>query len=267
MTDRAACGSDLIVYLEGDDKTPEAVEVMDRCTEAGLRSKFGGADAVVFIKNKNLQELPIYLRGAILWLAVMKVISVVIKANGEHAYVEILFPASRKGEKLTIATKRLEGAYLQQILGSRVMEFDQKFRPKDINPNTGHVVTPVDKNGCVKMSFRGPDIGVLESLDVPVNDALTLAEDPFAKLDTSKLPPNPDKGKDHVPVVYIYSPCGRDQYKFVQEYMKDCDFGKCLTCDELESTFNNDTVPNDKFECKPAYCVPLGSPISANSDR
>jgi hypothetical protein len=266
MTSRAVRGLDLIVYLAGHDKIPEAVEIKERCTEADLRSKFGGDDAIVFLKNKNLQKLPTHCRGAIVWLSVLKVICVVVKANGEKAHVQLLYPNSRKDQKLTICTKRLEGAYLQQIHGPPVMRFDQEFRPKDICPDTGHVVTPVGKNGCVKMSFHGPDIVVPESLDIPEEDEAALAEDPFGKLDRSKLPPNPGKGQP-VPTVYIYSPLGRKQYQSIEKYLHDADFTAAFTSEKLKNAFYNQNLPHNRIEPKPVYCVPLGGPINANSSR
>jgi hypothetical protein len=217
MTARAVHGLDLIVYLDGDDdQTPEAVETKEKCTEAYLRSQFWGDDAVVFLKNRNLHKLPTDSRGSLVWLACMKCICVVVTANGEMAHVEILYPRSRKG-RCSIKTSRLEGAYLEQVVGPPVLQFDQTLRPKGICPVTGNVVTPVDKNGCVKMNFDGPDIVVLESRDVPKEDKAALAEDPFGRLDRSKLPPNPGKGQA-VATIYIYSPYGREQYQFVDEW-------------------------------------------------
>jgi hypothetical protein len=129
--ERAVRGSDLIIFLEGPDKTPATKEVRERKKEEDLRRDFGGDDAIVFVKNKNLQKFPPYMRGAILWTqlsSTLSIIAIVIKANGHQAFVEILFPLPRKGEKLLIETQRVEGgAYLQQLLGPPVVEFDQTF--------------------------------------------------------------------------------------------------------------------------------------------
>jgi hypothetical protein len=263
MTGRAVHGLDLIVYLEGHDKTPEVVKTKEKCTEADLRSNYGGDDAIVFLKNKNLQRLPTDCRGAILWLSVMNVICVVIRANGKQACVEILSPISRKGETCTIKTVRLEGAYLEQVIGPPIMKLNKRFRRKKLRKN-GHIDTPVDKNGFIRMSFRGPDIGMPDSLDVPEEAASVLAEDPFGKEHTSKLPPNPDKGQP-VPTVYIYSPHGGEQYKFVEKYLDDADITAALK-GRLNSSLYNDDLPNI-LDRRPVYCVPLGGPISTNSNR
>jgi hypothetical protein len=92
MTAGAVHGLDLIVYLEGHDKTPEAVQTKEKCTEAGLRSQFGGDDATVFLRKRNLQKLPANCTGVMVWLACMKSIYVVVKSNFELAHVQTLYP-------------------------------------------------------------------------------------------------------------------------------------------------------------------------------
>jgi hypothetical protein len=82
------------------------------CTEAGLQSELGGDDAIVFLKNKNLQRLPTDYMGVMVWLACMKSTCAVVKSNFELASVQTLYPRSRKGQKHTIKTRRLEGVFL-----------------------------------------------------------------------------------------------------------------------------------------------------------
>jgi hypothetical protein len=206
------------------------------------------------------------MRGAILWTQLSStdsIIAIVIKANGHQAFADILFPLPRKGEKLLIDTQRVEGAYLQQLLGPPVVEFDETFREKKIHPITGLVVPHHDKNGCMRMSTQGPDIGIVPAScdNIPIDVMAQLGKDPFATNNNSPLPLNPDNGKP-IPVLYIHRPREPENYKFVQTYLRERDI-----TDDPETCFYSDKVSNSKMESKPTYSVPIGRPISTSSER
>jgi hypothetical protein len=179
------------------------------------------------------------------------IIAVMIKANGTQAFVEILCPAPRKGEKLLIDTDRMEGAYLQQLLGPPIMEFDQEFRGKAIDPKTGLVIPHADVNGCMRMNVDGPDIGIPESLDIPADVDAKLEKERFVTRNKSKIPPNPDEGNP-VPVVYIYRLTDPEKYKFVETY--------CSEEPDIDSGEGG-------FKFKPIYSVPIGDPKFNGSER
>jgi hypothetical protein len=258
VEERAVRGSDLIVYLKGPAKTPVAVDVKERQSEADLRKSFGGDDAVVFLKNKNLQDFRRHYQGALVWTWMSpeeSIIAVTIRASGEQAFVEILCPEERKGERVLLDTENLEGAYLQQVLGPPIMEFDQKRRPKAIDAKTNLIIPLTGMNGKVKMNVEGPDVGIPTSWVIPEKVKDKLGEDPFATRNSSKLPPNPDMGKP-VPVVYIYRPSLEpEKYKFVKTFINDR-----TIVDDPEIFLHDENLTNTEMKSKPIFSVPIGAP-------
>jgi hypothetical protein len=65
----------------------------------------------VFVVNKNLQKCPYQLEGCLIWVKCYSI-------QGVSAVVSVLYPSSRKGEKVILQDlSRLEGQYLQYVCG------------------------------------------------------------------------------------------------------------------------------------------------------
>ena len=99
----AVCtGVDLLVILEGKSETPPVKEMREKLTVEDIQKEYG-EDGTVYLWNKNLQSFPRRIRGGIVWIEAEGVIAVVIDhRNSVLAYVMVLHPARRKGEKLVV---------------------------------------------------------------------------------------------------------------------------------------------------------------------
>lgn len=260
VVSRSVKGSDLIVYLDTKMETPKAVEIHARMTIEELIQQFG---QIIFIKNKNLQSFKNHLQGAIIWVSSMEIIATIVWCNGQHAYVDILYPVAKKGMNTFIDLTRKEGAYLEQLAGTVVTKLDLQFRRKNIDFVTNEIVTSVDKNGCVKMNYHGPDIAKLECLaiprDIPEEYKAILSLDPFISLNEKKLPVNQDMYKP-VAVVYIFGSDDEDSelFKYVDMYVKDCIIQeKCLLGEKID-------ISAKGMKKKPVYSAPVGSRKNEN---
>jgi hypothetical protein len=120
-------GSDLLIFLDGTDQVPVSMEMLEKWTAKDVEKQFG-RNTVVYLWNKNLQNLPHRIRGGIIWLPGMKMIAAVIQAQGCCALVSVLFPLSRRGNEVEIKNLRIDGCYLQQVQGIEVMMFDPTLR-------------------------------------------------------------------------------------------------------------------------------------------
>jgi hypothetical protein len=213
-------GKDLKVVVVGDDHTPEAVFMEKREALDELKSMHGD-DAIIYLHNKNLQLFTKRLRGAIVWVERLRVVAAVIESPESKALVRILHPKSQKGETVVIDL-RVEGCFLQLVLGHCPLPIDYEFRRREINHETGELVTLVDTNSCIKMNVYGPDI-VVQKRSVPEIMKKELKMDQLMTLTTSKLPKpprlhvEPNRNDSVVPVVYVYRN-DHSHFKFVQNY-------------------------------------------------
>ena len=251
-------GVDLLVYVTGPYQYPVEATMMERLTVEELKNNFG-EDAIVFVQNKNLQDFPRKLRGSLLWVAHMKIVGKIIVSKGAGAIIVIMFPNTRKGEEVAIPDLRVSGGFLEQVLGRAVGVFDEDFRKKEVNENSHEVKTPVDINGCIKMSIYGPDIckvtreeygSVAQKMKmIPMMSLMdqwtTLNTEPVVKVKEGKS----------VPVVYVYSYDAR-RYTKVEMYVEDL---------YVEDSENEEDVKNDRVRMKPLVGVPFGRPKSSSS--
>jgi hypothetical protein len=236
-------GTDIKVVVKGDEQIPVEVKMKKKETEADLKAMHGN-DAIIYLGNKNLQSFPRRLRGAIIWLKSSKIVAAVVEASVSQAYVKILHPRKKQGEKIFVENLSVEGCFLQLVLGDCPLPVDYEFRGRKIDPDTGDLVTLVDRNGCIKMNVFGPDIVTLdEARRVPAKHKAKLRMnklDRLTVLNMEKLAKRPKLEQHGVPVVYVFREVTSD-YSFVQRYW-------------------HKGTKIDKWS--PVFMVPIGEPYS-----
>jgi hypothetical protein len=176
-----------------------------------------GEDAIVYLCSKNLQIFPRRLRGAIIWLPSEGIIGAVIESTGKAAFVKTLHPKARKDEEIVLEDMtRIEGHFLQVVLGPDTLPIDYAYRAREAG------VTLVDRNGCIKMNFNGPDVVVIpEPGSVPASVKRKLRklkqDNPDTILNTEPLRKRPKLNE--VGVVYVYRHGGDVlNYRFVENH-------------------------------------------------
>ena len=60
-------GTHLLIHLVGDDTVPKATTMTEKWSIVEVKKKFG-EDTIVYLWNKNLQNLPCRVRGGLIWL-------------------------------------------------------------------------------------------------------------------------------------------------------------------------------------------------------
>ena len=92
-----------------------------------------------------------------MWLPGMGIVGIVIAAENAKALVKIAHPKPRVGEIVPIEDLRIEGCFLQQILGRPVGCFNQAVVKKLLDDTSGEVTTLIENDFCVKICIDGPD--------------------------------------------------------------------------------------------------------------
>jgi hypothetical protein len=157
MPTRAVNGDDLVVYLESLDAIPKTFVMKQRMNDVDLKAEFGES-ATVFLANKNLQSYPKGMRGSLIWVPFLAVIATMIYSTGVEAVVSVLYPTSKKGKKSIIDLTELSGQYLNYVTGPNPNALcHSEFRPRQDD------VMLTDRNGCIKMSIEGGDVGIPEA--------------------------------------------------------------------------------------------------------
>jgi hypothetical protein len=141
MAPRPKNGGDLLVYIDVEDGTPRTTVMNEKKTVLDLQQEFG-IDATVFLSNKNLHDLPRHVRGGVIWLPAKKIVGAVLKSIGIRAYVTVLYPISQRNQvEFVEDMTKVEGYYLQQVLGINALPMNRELRSRDGD------VTLVDRNG------------------------------------------------------------------------------------------------------------------------
>jgi hypothetical protein len=221
-------GRDIKIVLAGPDQMPEEVLMEKKETVDELKAMHGG-DAIVYLGNNNLHLFPRRLKGAIMWVKCHRIVGAVIQASHTKAFLLVIHPKSREGEKLFIDDLRIHGCYLQLVIGNCPLPINYKQVRRDTHGD-GNPVALVDRHGYVKINVRGPDFVVLPNRSVPQNIKKVLRGNRLTTLNTAKLPKRTkldfqamvedQETRDDrvVPVVYVYqkdSSC----YTYVQRYL------------------------------------------------
>jgi hypothetical protein len=99
------------------------------------------------------------LEGCLIWVKGHAMIAVIIASQGVSAMVSVLYPSSKKGEKVFLEDlSRLEGQYLQFVCGPHPNSLCNNFKFR----SRKDCETLVDLDGCIKMSVEGGDIVIPE---------------------------------------------------------------------------------------------------------
>ena len=237
-------GSDLLIHLVGDDAVPKAITMSKKWSIQDVKHEFG-EDTIVYLWNKNLQNLPCRVRGGLIYLPKPKIVGFIVQSEGYRALVSILFPLSKRGDDVPLNDLRTDGCYLQQVQGPVVQQINQGFRSQDIIPETGHVVTLHDTKGCIKMNIEGPDVVCVESRKISKEVRNFLKEGNVTRLCRGKLPKAKRQkinGIALIPVVYVFNPQG-NQFTSVDRYV------------------------DHKGKLTGSYSVPIGGKIKSESSR
>jgi hypothetical protein len=211
-------GEDVMVILD-EEENPKPVTIKSKMALSKLKAEYGD-NATIYLCNKNLQIFPRRLSGALIWLPSKEIIGAVIESRGKSAFVRILHPKDRKDQEILLEDMtRIEGHFLQLVLGPDTLPIDYTYRARDAG------VTLVDRNGCIKMNFHGPDVLMIPkcgssdmSTSVPPNIKRKLKQSNHDTiLNTEPLPKRPKLNE--VGVVYVYRH-GRDvsKYRFVESH-------------------------------------------------
>ena len=246
-------GEDLLVVCVGQAEMPVAKVMRKKLTVEDIKEAYG--DVNVYLWNKNLQSFPRRVRGGIIYIEAEGVIAVVIDHRyGVLAYVMVLHPVKRKGEKLVV-DMRMKGCFLDIVVGCPPLPLDQKFRARGIDASTGHVLKRTDDYGFIKMNIEGPDILKVDDTFIPEDVKELLQENPLAMLETSTLQQTTKRRKLNnerkspkaslavVPVVYVYRAMNKEHgeekqgYKFIERHMVEGE---------------------DKISWAPVHLVPIG---------
>ncbi|MGL5934087.1 MAG: hypothetical protein ACRCZI_00540, partial [Cetobacterium sp.] len=180
---KAIKGKDQLVWLEGDDKVPRAFEMTTKMDFEDLEKTFG-EKATVFLVNKNLQKMPSFLKGGLVWLKDQEVIGVVLRSKGISMVMTILHPHSKKGDTLVLEDlSQATGYYLQQLSGRSPLPF--KHDPSLRSP-LEHGNTLLDQCGYIKMSYEGPSV-LLPPVQWRETAKVVIPNQPFYTLRTDKI--------------------------------------------------------------------------------
>jgi hypothetical protein len=316
MTTGSVNGSDLLVYLDSNnDQTPKSFVMRKKLKEEEMIQelyldyikdqtpnlfvmakqnqeeihKFGET-TTVFVANKNLQNCPYQLEGCLIWVKCHSIIAVIIESQGVSAVVSVLYPSSRKGQKVILQDlSRLEGQYLQFVCGPHpnCLHNNFKFRSRKEHE------TLVDLDGCIKMSVEGGDIVIPEEDGCERKDWDLRKLPKVGNLRMTKLPKklsNPGKHirppksascgsskrkrkskskhnshrtqtpvdvpKEMVDVVYVYRD-DPEEYKRVETYVEDGP-------DKDIDTHLEDCrlLSNETMKVKPVFSIPVGKPYN-----
>ena len=198
-------GDDLLVTLVGCDKIPVAIVMKEKLTARKLQEEYG-TDDPIYLWNKNLQRVPRRVRGGIIWLPALQVVACVMDhRHGVKACVMVLHPRSRKDKKLVV-DMRQEGCFLDVVAGPPPLALDQKFKSREVDSVSGHVLSRVDDDGCIKMDINGPDILMVDE-SVPEDMKKILQKETplisWRSKEESKKRKLEDNGRYKVPVVYV----------------------------------------------------------------
>ena len=74
-------GTDLLIHLVGDNDVPTATVMTEKWTIQDLQEELGKS-TVVYLWNKNLQNLPYRIRGGLFWLPLLEIIGYIVEAEG-----------------------------------------------------------------------------------------------------------------------------------------------------------------------------------------
>ena len=246
-------GTDLLIHLVGDDAMPKATTMTEKWSIERVKKKFGN-HTVVYLWNKNLQNLPHRVRGGLIWLPQANIIGYIMDSIGFRARVCILFPLSKRGDEAPIEDLRTDGCYLQQVQGVQVLPFDQEHRAHKIDPETREVFTFHDTKGCIKVNIQGPDVVCVEARKVSKETRKYLKEGDVTSLNRGKLPLPQAKHqkfscsgvlkqeKASFAVVYVYA-LQNTNYTTVEQAL------------------------DHKGELKGVYSIPIGKKIESTSKR
>ena len=227
-------GEDLLVVLVGHDKIPVAKVMKKKLKVADLKDQYGER-AIVFLWNKNLQSFPRRLSGGILWIEGLSVIAVLLDhRHGVLSYIMVLYPCSRMGEKM-VFDMRSQGCFLDLVLGVPVLPFKHTFKSRDLNPDSGEVLSLVDDYKYIKMDVKGPDIFEVHQIKVPENIKVLLQKNPLTSLKTLGLKRqlverDQSFRGNWIPVVYVYQAHDDhmfETYKFIQRYLVEGENSFC----------------------------------------
>lgn len=249
-------GVDVLVYLTGPYQKPVEQLMTKKLTAVELMETYG-RDGIVFLQNKNLQNIPRKFQGSIIWVACLEIIGKITFVKGHVATVVVLFPNNRKGDQVEAFDLRLKGAYLEQILGAPVDSFNQFFRKKEVFEASNLVKTPVDSSGCIKMSIHGPDICNVTweerySGAKKMKMSMLPVRDEWTSLNTAPIPK--EKEEKSVPVVYVFCH-DASRYTYVEKHVEDL----------FVEDGGNEEFTNGRIQLKPVVGVPLGSAQSSGS--
>ena len=246
-------GTDMLIHLVGDDAMPKATTMTEKWSIERVKKKFGN-HTVVYLWNKNLQNLPHRVRGGLFWLPQANIIRYVVESIGVRARVCILFPLSKRGDEAHIEDLRTDACYLQQVQGVEVLPFDQEHRAHKIDPETREVYTFHDTKGCIKVNIQGSDEVCVEARKVSKEIRKFFKEGDVTSLNRGKLPPPQAKRqkfscpgvstqeKASVAVVYVYA-LQNTNYTTVEQ------------------------ASDHKGELKGVYSIPIGMKSESNSKR
>jgi hypothetical protein len=300
-------GSDLLVYLDSNnDQTPKSFVMRKKLKEKEMIQelyldyikdqtpsamtkkdqeeeihKFGET-TTVFVANKNLQKCPYQLEGCLIWVKGYAMIAVILASQGVSAVVSVLYPSSKKGEKVFLEDlSRLQGQYLQFVCGPHpnCLHNNFKFRSRKDRE------TLVDLDGCIKMSVEGGDIVIPEEdgferkdwdlSKLPKVGNLTMTKLPKKSSNLGKqiCPPKSAScggkkrkrkskhNKTQIPVemvdvVYVYRN-EPEEFKRVETYVEDGP-------DKDIDTHLEDCrlLSNATMKLKPVFSVPVGNPYN-----
>ena len=119
-TPRRVYGKDLLIRSRDNrDVTIYVIERADgKFSPSRLKCRFG-SEHFLFIKNKNLHDLPPSLRGTL--MCINDMIGLILKIRGTHCIFEVLLPSKKKGQLFVFDLSRKDSGliafYLQQIQG------------------------------------------------------------------------------------------------------------------------------------------------------
>jgi hypothetical protein len=230
---RLVRGKEHYLVVTQRNKIIQEYEIGGRLSKEAMQEKFPGQR--VYLRNKNLQNIPHQGRGSIIWLPLQQAVVIVICAYWGKAYVRQLFPPIKKGHYKVHLSQ--DGWYLQQQQGQPLVPFDNEARSRGLS-STGHVIPLLDASGNSKCNVEGPDILVMNE-SVPDDVLRWLQKNPWRRPSMMGLMGSALHNTDQVGVVYVQL---------------------------LDATVQSHVLRDQQG--KPDVCsVPVGCPIYSNSDR